>query len=91
MGYFSNACEGSEYEERWCRRCKHGETYEGQSCPVLQLHFVWNYAQFDRRGLEARPGTKAAQIREGLSIFIPRSDDGLDNEQCKMFLPTDEG
>jgi len=41
MGYFSNACEGQDYEAMWCDRCAHNHPEHG--CPCLGAHGWWNY------------------------------------------------
>ena len=38
MGYFSNGTEGMDYQERYCRRCRHGE-----DCAVWDAHLLVNY------------------------------------------------
>ena len=69
MAYFSNGSEGTQYEHDFCSRCVH---YDG--CPVWGLHLLWNYEQ------DGNPDKE-----EALSMLIPRSQDELDNEECKMF------
>ena len=39
------------------------------------MHLLWNYDQTDNQ-----------EIADMLSLFIPRSEDGLDNKQCTMFV-----
>ena len=45
MGYFSNGCEGSGYQEQWCSRCVH----EG-GCPVWLLQLEHNYDEANKLG-----------------------------------------
>lgn len=44
MGYFSNGCEGMDYEERYCRQCVHTE-----GCAVLELHMMYNYDECNKK------------------------------------------
>jgi hypothetical protein len=79
MGYFSNGCEGSDYEERYCSRCIHRPDYDKLiDCPILTLHSMWNY---DAVGKNADAVKKTV-----LDTFIPQTADGLENEQCRMFV-----
>lgn len=73
MGYFSNGTEGDMYTERFCERCIHNNAEVG--CPVLTLHWLWNYDQCSNKEKE-----------QALSLLIPRDKDGW-NEQCTMFTP----
>lgn len=72
MGYFSNGTEGEIYFERYCARCVHDAN---ENCPVWAAHLIFNYDECNK------PGSI-------LHMLIPRSADGLGNEQCVMFLPT---
>jgi len=71
MGYFSNGTEGAMYQERYCRRCFHYGPEEGPGCPIWGAHLFLNYSD------EA--------VHVILDDLIPRSADGLTNEQCRMF------
>ena len=73
MGYFSNGTEGMAYTEHYCSRCVNDKN---DDCPILALHLLWNYDQHDN-----------TDKKLALDSFIPRSADGLSNEQCKMFRP----
>lgn len=76
MGYFSNGSEGMDYEARYCVRCVHANGPDGTSgCAVWLAHLLHNY------------GNTHAPV---LNLLIPRTQDGLDNEQCAMFHPTDK-
>lgn len=80
MAYFSNGSEGEYYEEKWCLRCVHyGDG--GDLCPVLVLHFMWNYdaCNGDRPGASPEVAAK----HTALNTLWPR--DGIDNGQCAMF------
>lgn len=73
MGYFSNGTEGADYEERWCSRCVHYDRPDDDHfCPILQAHGLYNYRD-------------ANDDHSVLHMLIPRSKDGLSNEQCAMF------
>ena len=74
MGYFSNGTEGEMYMEQYCVRCINwrGED-DDQGCPVMDLHFLYNY---DACNDDNHP----------IHHLIPRSEDGLRNEECRMFL-----
>jgi hypothetical protein len=74
MGYFSNGTEGEMYYETYCANCIHnGDEENDPYCPVWAAHKDYNY----------RDCNDKSSI---LHILIPRSKDGLDNEQCTMFL-----
>jgi len=70
MGYFANGFEGEAYQLRYCKRCVHDLNSD---CPVLLLHYMHNYDECDKKD-------------SFLHVLIPRSKDGLTNEQCKMFI-----
>ncbi len=73
MGYFSNGTEGRMYEAEVCDKCIH-YPHEDVGCPVMELHMLYNYEQHDNK-----------DIANCLDTLIPRSKDGLSNEQCLMF------
>jgi len=73
MGYFSNGTEGMCYEEDYCSRCIHNNK-DGPYCPVWTLHMLHNYDECNKPD-------------SFLHMLIPRSNDGLVNEQCRMFVP----
>lgn len=70
MGYFSNGSEGMDYEAKWCARCVHDIK---NNCPIWLAHLIHNYKECNNK-------------ESILHMLIPRSKDGLWNEQCKMFL-----
>lgn len=75
MAYFANGEEGDMYEELYCSRCAHRRDPEqGECCPVLMLHLLWNYEQCDGDGHKGM----------ALGLFIPR--EGTTNQQCEMFV-----
>jgi hypothetical protein len=73
MGYFSNGTEGECYFEDYCSKCVHNGDGEGPMCPVWALHLELNYDECN----------KPESI---LHRLIPRTEGGLSNGQCKMFL-----
>lgn len=70
MAYFSNATEGANYEERWCSRCM--QLNDQPMCAVWEAHLSTNYNECNK-------------AESPLHVLIPRSADGLSNEQCRMF------
>lgn len=72
MGYFPNGSEGDAYEQQYCSRCIHRENKDGTGCCVWLAHLLYSYR--DCNGKDSI-----------LHLLIPRSADGLENEQCKMF------
>lgn len=84
MAYFSNGCEGDWYEEKFCRRCVHGA--DGQACPVLVLHFEWNYVACNGDKPDASQAQRAKY--KALNTLWPR--DGIHNGQCAMFVEAKE-
>ena len=70
MAYFSNGTEGMDYVDQWCSNCVHDEN---EDCPIWNAHLQFSY------GAEG-------QAESILNMLIPRSKDGLSNEQCTMFL-----
>lgn len=71
MGYFANGTEGMMYQAVYCDRCVHDRDND---CPILALHFLWNYDQ-----------NRDKEKKMVLDMFIPQK--GIENEQCKMFRP----
>ena len=77
MAYFANGYEGMVYQDKYCARCIHDVN---QDCPIILLHLIWNAEALHPEGVS---GDKAL----ALNTLIPRSKDGTDNDQCKMFAP----
>ena len=78
MGYFSNGTEGMLYEEQYCSKCLHQGPPDGPGCYVWLAHQLYN---------GERGGAEGAKNPESiLNLLIPPSQDGLSNEQCKMYL-----
>ena len=69
MGYFPNGTEGALWESRNCANCVHDK--EGEECPVMLVHGLYNYDQQDNHNLEMVLGS-----------FIPRN--GKENQECAM-------
>ena len=80
MAYFSSGAEGMDWESENCDRCRHQDGPEGDShCAVFLLQMLHNYDQFG----ETPAGVAYAEC---LSTLIPRTQDGLGNERCLMFI-----
>ncbi len=78
MGYFSNGAEGLDYEQEYCERCIHQNGPDGEGgCDVWAIHHHRNYADCNDKD-------------SILHMLIPRSEDGMDNERCRMFWPRQE-
>lgn len=75
MAYFSNGTEGDLYFERYCSRCVHDRN---EDCPIWALHLAHNYEECNKPG-------------SFLHALIPRSKDGLSNEECRFFTPEQLG
>jgi len=74
MGYFPNGTAGMDYGARWCDHCVHNPTDpEAEGCAVWLSHLLYNYDECNND-------------KSILDALIPRSESGLNNEQCKMFL-----
>lgn len=74
MAYFANGTEGEMYFDRYCARCIHRDGPDGDSgCAVWLAHLIGNYDQCNK------PDSV-------LNLLIPRSKNGLGNEQCLMFV-----
>ena len=73
MAYFSNGTEGAIYQERYCSRCWHDR--DGV-CPIIAAHLVYNYDECNKKS-------------SILHILIPRSENGIGNEECLMFIPVE--
>jgi hypothetical protein len=80
MAYFANGTEGELYYEAFCSRCANfPHDDDTRDCPIRSVHFFYNYDQNSNK-----------ELAGALSLLIPRSKDGLENEQCKMFRPLPE-
>jgi len=74
MGYFSNGTAGMDYAARYCDKCQHQGPPDGPGCSVWLAHELYNYDECNNKN-------------SILHILIPRTKDGLGNEQCTMFRP----
>lgn len=74
MGYFSNGTEGQVYREDYCDKCLHDVN---NNCAVWNLHLTRNYAECNNEN-------------SILHELIPIAEDGLSNEQCRMYVPNVE-
>lgn len=80
MGYFPNASAWDDWAKDNCDQCENCYTIEPgeagydveRNCPIELAHLIFNY---DERNNDASI----------LDHLIPRTKDGLGNEQCKMF------
>lgn len=70
MGYFSNGTEGEMYFDQWCANCVHDADGD---CPVWAAHLQHNY----------RDCNDPESI---LHMLIPRSEDKLGNEKCRLHV-----
>jgi hypothetical protein len=79
MGYFSNGCEGYDYQENYCSRCvHHPQTRDDPSCPVWMAHYLEAYSV---------DNVKEKPLGRVLNLLIPREKGGLNNLECAMFVP----
>lgn len=67
-----------DYEARYCRRCVHEGPPDGPGCAVWGAHLFANYKECNNKD-------------SILHMLIPRSKDGLWNEQCAMFWERGKG
>lgn len=73
MGYFSNGTEGDCYFAKYCERCVHmPKNHDEGGCMVWFLHLMHNYDECNKDD-------------SMLDVLIPRSKDGIGNDQCTMF------
>lgn len=83
LAYFSNSSEGSDYETRYCENCINFRDRDGllgsSSCPILDLHYEYNYDQCKKTKL-------GKAIKNILEQLIPTKADGLFADECSMFI-----
>lgn len=70
MAYFSNGTEGMIWEQKWCSRCVHQDPSDGDGCPILTLHVVFNGDEGD--------------VRTALDMLIPNGNRGPG--KCALFF-----
>lgn len=75
MAYFPNGSSGADYQSEYCENCIHDVNMD---CTVWVAHLLYNYEECNKED-------------SILGLLIPRSEDGLSNEKCKMFYPIKEG
>lgn len=73
MGYFSNSTDSMSYEEQYCAKCLHQGPPDGPGCHVWLAHLLYNYDDCNND-------------KSILHVLIPRTEDGLSNKQCTMYL-----
>lgn len=80
MAYFIDGKDSTNYVEKVCTNCQHYKNgmYKGEDCPILEIH-----KQYNRDGGN---GTRDLEIEDILSILIPRSENGMVNLECSMFI-----
>ena len=74
-GYFATGTEGAEYQAHYCLRCVNWQ--DDRVCWIWWQHFELNYAACNDKD-------------HWLHKLIPRTDDGLDNGECVMFVDSSE-
>jgi len=77
MAYFSNGTEHAIYEDEYCHKCHFYPEEETCGCPVMEIHWAYNYDQFDKTDR----GKELASI---LGLFIPTEE--LYAGKCRFFL-----
>lgn len=77
MGYFSNRAEGMCYDNQYCANCVHAAKTEGEVCPVINVHYLYNYEQ-------CQDSDMGRAIKWILNELIPISDEGPWNDECTM-------
>ena len=70
MGYFSNGTEGEIYRDKYCSKCVHDLNND---CAVLLAHLLYNYDDCNND-------------KSILHLLIQRTESGLGNKQCEMFI-----
>lgn len=80
MAYFPNGTSGACYEDQYCSNCVHDTVPDGAGCPIMSLHYLFNYDQCGK-------GKAAKTVKAFLGTLIPETKDGLGAEQCAMFVP----
>lgn len=62
------------YEAEYCDHCVHQpEAPDDGGCPILLLHGLYNYDECNNDD-------------SMLHVLIPRTEDGIGNKQCTMFI-----
>jgi len=79
----ANGTDGDSYEARYCAYCLHYSQAEGECCPVLMLHLLWNYEQHNA------DDPVSLLKHQALEQFIPTDD--AQNQPCRMWAPIHDG
>ena len=88
MGYFSNGTEGEAFREGFCYRCVNWRDLNddrGPGCPIIDVHYGWNYAQFKDETARVILGTLIRRVDTLASDGLPINDN-----ECAMFLRAEE-
>ena len=72
MAYFPNGTSFDNEAARMCFKCVHED-----GCPVLELHFMWNYDAVRSNADETK--------RTALNTLWPIEEDGVFNRDCGLF------
>ncbi len=78
MGYFSNGTEGEIYHDEYCSKCVHNKN---DGCPVMGLHMLYSYELCNEKNNHGKIM---------LDELIPPSKDNCWNDQCTMFISTEQ-
>ena len=81
MAYFSNNDEYEYWAKDNCHICKHWYNIDPETpgwdsrnnCPIEYAHLLYNYEECNKKD-------------SILDSFIPRTKNGLGNEQCTFFI-----
>lgn len=74
MGYFPNQTANDCYTAQYCAHCAHNpDDPDAPMCAVMLAHMLKNYDDCN-------------DDDSILHILIPRSEDGVGNEACTMFM-----
>lgn len=74
MGYFPNGTSNEIYWAQYCAHCRHNPIDPDEPmCAVMAAHMLKNYAECN-------------DDDSILHMLIPRSEGGVGNEQCTMFI-----
>ena len=80
MAYFSNGCEGDQYQAQYCDRCQNWRDVDdgrGSGCQVWDIHWLYAYEECNNK----------SNAHDMLDILIPMDDETGFAKQCSMFLP----
>ncbi len=98
MGYFSNGCEGLDWEILWCNRCVHEPPNDaGWDCAVRAIQTMFNYTQLKKGQENLRAAmdmliveqVKASSYDQRCAMFVNK-DPRVCPNQLKLELETDQ-